>query len=56
MSGMTRFPLGSPGLVGALSETEPLLIEGMRVVFDEKVALFPVTLESPGDEAVEEPE
>jgi hypothetical protein len=47
---MTAFPLAAPGLVGALSEEEPVTVDGMRVVFDEKVALYPVTLEPARDD------
>ena len=38
------FPLFHPGLVPALSD-EPVLIEGMKVLFDEKVGLYPVRLD-----------
>lgn len=38
------FPLFHPGLVPSLSD-EPVLIEGMKVLFDEKVGLYPVRLD-----------
>lgn len=41
----TRFPrLSDPALAAALSE-EPVLLNGMKVVFDREVALTPVRLE-----------
>jgi hypothetical protein len=49
----TRFPHAAAGVAAALAD-EPVLLDGLRVVFDEKVALVPVTLEEPRD--AEEPD
>lgn len=45
------FPHPNHGFAWAASE-EPVLLNGMRVLFDEKVALYPVELEqeSPGEQ------
>ena len=43
-----QFPLRRAGFAAALTD-EPILIDGLRVVFDEKVALVPVTLVEPAD-------
>lgn len=39
-----HFPSPPGGLAHALAD-EPVLIDGMKVLFDTKVALFPVTLD-----------
>lgn len=39
-----QFPHTTRGFVRAASDT-PVLLNGMRVLFDEKVALYPVELE-----------
>ncbi len=44
---LTVFPTRTSSLALALAEDEPILIDGMKVLFDEKVALFPVTLKEP---------
>jgi hypothetical protein len=42
------FPRQLPrGLSGALSE-EPVMLDGMKVLFDQKVGLYPVQLERKG--------
>jgi hypothetical protein len=47
MTQPTEFPDLSEGL--ELSEVEgPVFLNGMRVVFDRKVALYPVDLDGPG--------
>ena len=43
---MRVFPARMPGLAAALAE-EPIEIDGMRVLFDQPVALQPVTLQKP---------
>ena len=43
-----RFPVQPTGFATALDD-EPVLLDGLKVVFDEKVALVPVTLESADD-------
>ena len=45
----TLFPSQPGGLSLSLSD-DPVLIDGMKVAFDTKVALYPVTLK-PGDDA-----
>ncbi|HKP20594.1 MAG TPA: hypothetical protein VJT68_03700 [Thermoleophilaceae bacterium] len=45
----TRFPSRPGGLAMTLSD-EPVLIDGMKVLFDTKVTLYPVTLK-PGPDA-----
>ena len=42
---MTSFPIGHGGLAAMLSD-DPVLIDGMKVQFEEKVPLYPVTLEA----------
>ena len=42
----TVFPLQPEGFAFDLSD-EPILIDGMRVLFDTKVALYPVTVAPP---------
>lgn len=39
------FPTSLSGVSLALAEEAPVLIDGMKVLFDEKVVLYPVTLE-----------
>lgn len=39
----TVFPVLPPGMERAL-ESDPVLLDGMEVLFDERVALYPVTL------------
>lgn len=51
-AGPTALPLGLGDLVGALADA-PVLIDGMRVQFDEKVALYPVRLRPQVDEPEE---
>ena len=46
---LTTFPSHAPGVATALAD-EPILIDGLRVLFDQKVALVPVTLERRDDE------
>jgi hypothetical protein len=41
---LSVFPTRTSSLALALAEDQPILIDGMKVLFDEKVALFPVTL------------
>jgi hypothetical protein len=48
----TRFPEDRGGKARALGD-EPILIDGMKVLFDTKVALFPVTLD-PGQRPSDE--
>ena len=43
-NGQTLFPHTKRGFARAASD-EPVLLNGMRVLFDEKVALYPVELE-----------
>jgi hypothetical protein len=40
----SKFPVLQQGVVSALSE-EPITIDGMKLVFDQKVALFPADIE-----------
>ncbi|MBC8137111.1 MAG: hypothetical protein H8F28_14625 [Fibrella sp.] len=47
------FPHASRGFARAASD-EPVLLNGMRVLFDDKVALYPVELEP--DPSREKPE
>jgi hypothetical protein len=42
----TRFPHDPVALATAMAD-EPVLLDGLKVVFDEKVALVPVTLQEP---------
>ena len=42
------FPHEAAGFAVALADG-PVLLDGLRVVLDEKVALVPVTLEEPGE-------
>jgi hypothetical protein len=49
----TLFPHTKQGFARAASDT-PVLLNGMRVLFDDKVALYPVELEP--DSSGEEPE
>lgn len=49
----TLFPHTRQGFARAASDA-PVLLNGMRVLFDEKVALYPVELEP--DASQEEPE
>ena len=44
----TRFPSRPGDLTLTLSD-EPVLIDGMKVLFDTKVALYPVTLKPGAD-------
>jgi hypothetical protein len=44
----TRFP-SRPGDLALTLSDEPVLIDGMKVLFDTKVTLYPVTLK-PGSE------
>lgn len=37
------FPVMHPGFIHALTD-EPILLDGMRVMFDERVGLYPVRL------------
>lgn len=46
---LTTFPSHAPGVATALGD-EPILIDGLRVLFDQKVALVPVSLERGDDE------
>ena len=41
------FPVGAPHDLAAAMADEPILIDGMKVVFDVKVALYPVSLKNP---------
>ena len=45
----TRFP-SRPGDLAMTLSDEPVLIDGMKVLFDTKVALYPVTLK-PGPDS-----
>ena len=45
----TRFP-SRPGELALTLSDEPVLIDGMKVLFDTKVTLYPVTLK-PGSDA-----
>jgi hypothetical protein len=45
----TRFP-SRPGDLALTLSDEPVLIDGMKVLFDTKVTLYPVTLK-PGSES-----
>jgi hypothetical protein len=52
------FPTLPHGIAPALAD-EPILIDGLKVLFDQKVALFPVTVKpkgAPGEEPGEEPD
>ena len=40
----TLFPASQPGFNYALTD-EPILLNGMKVIFDQQVAVYPVTLE-----------
>ena len=44
----TRFPSEPAAFARAMAE-DPVLLDGLKVVFDEKVALVPVTLEDDGE-------
>jgi hypothetical protein len=48
----TRFPSRPGELAMTLSE-EPVLLDGMKVLFDTRVTLYPVTLK-PGPDSEEE--
>jgi hypothetical protein len=45
MTYQTVFPLLSRHVATAFAETAPILIDGMKVQFDEKVALYPARVE-----------
>lgn len=49
----TRFPSRPGDLAMTLSE-EPVLLDGMKVLFDTKVTLYPVTLKPGPDSEKEE--
>ena len=42
------FPIASPRDFAAALADDPILIDGMKVVFDVKVGLYPVSLKQPG--------
>lgn len=48
----TRFP-SRPGVLAMTLSEEPVLLDGMKVLFDTKVTLYPVTLK-PGPDSEQE--
>jgi hypothetical protein len=50
------FPIASPRDFAAALANEPVLIDGMKVVFDVKVGLYPVSLRQPGADSQTENE
>lgn len=46
----TLFPASQPGFNYALTD-EPILLNGMKVIFDQQVPVYPVTLERKGQES-----
>ena len=44
----TRYPAAATGLAVA-ADAAPVVIDGMTVRFDERVPLYPVTLQPPAD-------
>jgi hypothetical protein len=49
----TEFPLLPVGFAFGLAE-EPILLDGMKVLFDQRVGLYPVNLEKVEDEDSDE--
>jgi hypothetical protein len=47
------FPLVPPRDFAASFADEPILVDGMKVVFDVKVALYPVSLKKPERESAD---
>lgn len=49
MKRQNQFPVLPPGFAHGLAE-EPILLDGMKVLFDLRVGLYPVQLEKVDDE------
>jgi hypothetical protein len=47
MSGQGTYPIVSTHEFAAALADEPVLVDGMKVVFDIKVGLYPVSLQKP---------